>query len=267
VTDFVARQLALRPFPHGTATPGPLGDHIMGMAVLGWLTERPVATWGERWMRTGFLHATFSRAIVAGQPLVVEQHDAAGLLSTTYRDASGRECVSGAATLAFDTEREPLVDVNDTAERGSLLAPRRAELEGTTMPAISFAFDAPRDLAFLEGRTDAMAWRERGWAHPAWLGTASNAVIMTNVDFGDRDDTPGRWVQVAADVALVTPILDGDEVQLRSRIGRITRRGREGRHLVAHLDGTFRVGSRVVAHLRNSFVFASVEPSPAPPHP
>jgi hypothetical protein len=77
---------------------------------------------------------------------------------------------------------------------------------------------------------------------------------------------------VSADIGLVEPIIDGDEVELRSRIRRITRRGRQNQHLVAHLDCTYRVGTRVAAHLRNSFVFATVEPSAfdtstGPPHP
>jgi hypothetical protein len=267
VTTFVARQLPLRPFPHGTETPGPLGDHIMGMAVLGWLTERPVATWGEEWMRSGFLHASFSRAIAADQLLDVDHHDSASSLSTTYRDARGRVCVVGAATLTASADHEPLVDVHDDGARITRLAPRVVDLESATMPPLSFTFDATRDLAFLDGQPDAPEWQRRGWAHPAWLGTASNAVIMGNIDFDGRPTSPGRWLQVSADIGLVGPILDGDDVELRSRIGRITNQGRHGRHRVAHLECTYRVETRIVARLRNSFVFATDEPSPSPPHP
>lgn len=256
----------------------------MGMAVLGWLTELPVATWGEEWMRTGFLRATFSRAIAADQILDVDIQSAPNRVSTTWRDAHGRVCATGEASLtatpassittAFDggADHVPLVAVDDTVSRSTLLAPRMADLDGATMPPLSFRFDAARDLAFLEGQPDAPHWRERGWAHPAWLGTASNAVIKGNIDFDSRADSPGRWLQVSADIGLVEPIIDGDEVELRSRIRRITRRGRQNQHLVAHLDCTYRVGTRVAAHLRNSFVFATVEPSAfdtstGPPHP
>lgn len=267
MTTFIARQLPLRPFPHGTETPGPLGDHIMGMAVLGWLTERPVATWGEQWMRSGFLHATFSRAIAGGQHLMTEESDAPGLVSTTYRDAQDRVCVAGTATLTASADGEPLVDVHDVVPRSPLLAPRATDLDGATMPPLTFTFDAARDLAFLDGQPDAPEWQRRGWAHPAWLGTASNAVIMGNIDFDGRPTSSGRWLQVSADIALVAPVVDGEVVELRSRIGRITRRGRHDQHLVARLECTYRVGARVVARLRNSFVFATDEPSPAPPHP
>jgi hypothetical protein len=125
------------------------------------------------------------------------------------------------------------------------------------LPQLLFTFRARRDLAFLNGQADAAMWVERGWAHPAWLGTASNAAVMGGIDFDQRRENTGRWLQVSADVSLVEPIVDGDEVLLTSRIERISTRGLRGRHQVAHLACTFRVGERTVARLLNSFVFAS----------
>ncbi|MEY3618870.1 MAG: hypothetical protein RL726_1568 [Actinomycetota bacterium] len=234
----------------------------MGMAVLGWLTGPPVATWGEEWMRRGFLRATFSRAIAADQILDIEIRQSTGQVSTTYRDDRGLVCATGEATIGTVANHEPLTAVDAVEFRTVPLTPRAADLESAVMHPLTFTFDASRDLAFLEGQPDAPLWRERGWAHPAWLGTASNAVIMSNIDFDDRDGSPGRWLQVSADIDLVEPIVDGDEVELRSHIRRVTRRGRQNQHFVAHLDCTYRVETRVCAHLRNSFVFATVEPSP-----
>lgn len=269
MTIVVARQLPLRPFPHGTETPGPLGDHIMGMAVLGWLTEHPVAAWGESWMRHGTLHATFTRPVVAGQSLDMDLIMGETTVDVSYVDADGRPCVTGRATIGTKETRDQ--SALDLDIRGTpitvRLAPLATALEGAVMPPMTFSFDARRDLAFLDGQADASAWTERGWAHPAWLGTATNATIMRNIDFASRDASTGRWQQVAADAVLCEPIVDGDEVTMHSHIGRISTRGRRAQHHVAHLECNFRVGRRTAARFTNTFVFATDDPSPDPPHP
>ena len=269
MTIVVARQLPLRPFPHGTETPGPLGDHIMGMAVLGWLTEFPVATWGESWMRHGTLRATFARPMTAGQALDMNLDADESTIDVSYADVDGRSCVTGRATIGTKETRDQ--SALDLDIRGTpitvRLAPLATALEGAVMPPMTFSFDARRDLAFLDGQADASAWTERGWAHPAWLGTASNATIMRNIDFASRDASTGRWQQVAADAVLCEPIVDGDEVTMHSHIGRISTRGRRAQHHVAHLECNFRVGRRTAARFTNTFVFATDDPSPDPPHP
>ncbi|MFM9037779.1 MAG: hypothetical protein ACKOJ9_08865 [Actinomycetota bacterium] len=67
MTSFRARQLALRPFPVGTAEPGPLGDHVMGMVVLAWLATPAVQRWGRAFMRSGSLSMTLERPMHADQ--------------------------------------------------------------------------------------------------------------------------------------------------------------------------------------------------------
>lgn len=269
MTGFVARQLALRPFPHGTEAPGSLGDHIMGMAVLGWLTEFPIATWGESWMRRGALQVTFARPVVAGQALDMHLSIAESAIDMSYRDDGGRACVTGRATIDADeprSRRRPDID-SDGAAIAIRRTPRASDLRDAVFPPMTFSFDASRDLAFLDGQADAYDWRERGWAHPAWLGTATNAAIMRNIDFSDRGESTGRWQQVSAAIDMIDPIVDGDEVTMHARIDRLSTRGRTSQHHVAHLTSTFRVGSRVVARFSNDFVFATDNPSPDPPHP
>ena len=269
MTIVVARQLPLRPFPHGTEVPGPLGDHIMGMAVLGWLTEFPVAAWGESWMRHGTLRVMFTRPVVAGQTLDMNLDADESTIDVSYADVDGRSCVTGRATIGTrETRDDPALG---HGVRGApitdRLAPRATALEGAVMPPMTFSFDARRDLAFLDGQADASEWRKRGWAHPAWLGTATNAAIMRNIDFAGRVASTGRWQQVAADVVLCEPIVDGDELTMHSRIGRISTRGRTAQHRVAHLECSFHAGQRTAARFTNTFVFASDDPSPDPPHP
>ena len=253
MTSFVAAQLPLRPFPHGTEQPGELGDHIMGMNVLGWLTEHPVAVWGERWMRAGRLNVTFSRPMVAGQTLSVDVESHASYLNIRYDDTDGRVCATSVATIDATDRTHSFRDENPTLER---LTPDASSLDGALLSRMTFRFDADRDLAFLDDRPDANDWQGRRWAHPAWLGTATNAVIMRHIDFGDRERHPGRWLQVSTGVDVMRPIEDGAEIDTFSRIRRVSRLGRDGRHQVAHLECTFWAGAQPAARVTNAFIFA-----------
>lgn len=257
LTSFTAAQLPLRPFPHGTEEPGLLGDHIMGMNVLGWLTEFPVAAWGEPWMRAGALNATFSRPMVAGQRLnvTVDRHPTA--MTIRYDDEDARPCVTGSATIGSTMHGRPTYEENPEVGR---LHPSAHALRGALFSRLTFDFDASRDLAFLDGRPDAAQWQQRGWAHPAWIGTASNAAIMRHIDFDARDRFPGRWLQLSINVGSTRPIEDGARVQMYSRIDDISTTGRAGQLQVAHLVCSLYVGEHNVAHVDNAFVFADTGP-------
>lgn len=253
MTRVTARQLPLRPFPHGTATPGPLGDHVMGMVVLAWVATAAVERWGTDWMRAGSMSIDLRRPMTAGATLDVATTSTSDSIDTTYDDSAGRRCLVASVGLARATH-------DDVSSTGSMdddgsrdvdrIAAEADVLAGASLPALHFDFDAGRDLAFLDGLADAPAWRSHGWAHPAWLGTAVNAAIVGGIDMGD----PPRWNQIATEVTLLSPIEHGDHVRLRTRVDRVSRRGR---HEVAHLEGSFHVDDRLVARVRNDVVYRS----------
>lgn len=223
----------------------------MGMVVLAWVATAAVERWGTDWMRTGSMSIELWRTMTAGAILDVTTTQTPDSIDTTYDDQTGRRCLVASVGFARATHDDvgSTVSTDDDESRG---ADRLDVLAGASLPDLHFDFDAPRDLAFLDGLADAPAWRSRGWAHPAWLGTAVNAAIVGGINVGD----PPRWNQIATDVTLLAPIEHGDRVRLRTRVDRVSRRGR---HEVAHLEGAFHVHGRLVARVRNDVVYRSGE--------
>ena len=242
----------MRPFPVGTAEPGPLGDHVMGMVVLAWLATPAVQRWGRAFMRSGSLSMTLERPMHADQELRIDHRLDAATINTTIDDREGNRCVSASASLlkaASASLETAVIDFRDSHVGGRVAATPEA-LREAVLPSIEFDFDAERDLAFLDGLPDAAAWRRAAWAHPAWLGTAVNAAIALGIDVGD----PPRWSQIATEVHLVSPIEHRERVSMNTRVARLSRRGR---HDVAHLECAFHVGERFVAFARNDVIYRS----------
>jgi hypothetical protein len=242
----------LRPFPVGTAEPGPLGDHVMGMVVLAWLATPAVQRWGRAFMRSGTLSMTLERPMRADQELRIDHLLDATVIATSIDDHEGNRCVSATASLekAASASFENAANDFRDSRLGGRIAATPDTLRNAVLPSIEFDFDAERDLAFLDDLPDSTAWHRAAWAHPAWLGTAVNAAIALGIDVGD----PPRWSQIATELHLVAPIEHRERVSMNTRVARLSRRGR---HDVAHLECAFHVGERFVAFARNDVIYRS----------
>ena len=117
---------------------------------------------------------------------------------------------------------------------------------------LTFEFDAARDLRFTQHMTDGELWRDHGWAHPAWLASATNAIVRRNIDFA----TPGSWTNAGLAVQQHEPIADGSAITLTGGIRELFDRGRN-HFAIAGL--TAWVDDVAVASLDNTFVYGRAD--------
>jgi hypothetical protein len=126
----------------------------------------------------------------------------------------------------------------------------REELTDLQFTPLTFTFDADRDLAFTERTDDHTFWTDHRCAHPAWLASATNAIVRRNIGFGE----PKQWTNVGLAFHLHRRIEHGATIVLT---GRITDLFDRGRHQFAVATCTAMVEDRQAATLRNTFIYAS----------
>lgn len=217
-------------FPAGTGPQAEMGDHVMGVVVLAWLTEHALRRWGPQWAAAGGLDARFRAHLTAGVELIAELVDDDRSADVSITDAGGTVYATASMTAA------PRVAAVDDAG-----------IERPWVP-LSVEFDAERDLAFTERMSDGRFWREHGWAHPAWLASASNAIVLGNCQFA----SPGDWRNAGLAVRWHQPIPDGSIVTLT---GGVVERFGSSRFRFAVAAIAASVGEQGVATLRNTYTY------------
>jgi hypothetical protein len=246
--------LGLSAYPAGTLPNEALDDHIMGVVALAWLTHYPVELWGSKWLRAGHITIRFQRHLRAGRPLETraEVDEGAATMTLIVRDAAGNHYARGEASLVT-SPTEAQTDMPWSEARAATepnVPPTPAALADLMFPPLHFDFDASRDLAFVDTLPDAHFWHAAGSAHPAWLGSAANAITRRDIDFASG----GRWLHAGLGVRLHAPIKHGAALQIAGRIESLfERRGRK--FAVASL--TVHAGNQFVASLENTFVYAA----------
>jgi hypothetical protein len=242
----------MRQFPVGATESLEYGDHIMGVTVLAWVSRFAVAEWGEEWATGGSLALRFRSHLSAGIDLLIDVDgagpagdDAADELTFSIGDADGTVYATGSAR-----RKGPLVAVPaDTAHtRGHRVPNTAAALEGLVFTPIRCTFLADRDLEMAPGMADGGFWLDHRWAHPAWLGSASNAIVRENVAF----ELPNQWHHSGIELTMHAPVADGDEVVLAGRIVELFETPRN-QFAIAATEATVR-GVQVMS-LRSTFVY------------
>jgi hypothetical protein len=246
---FVSDNLGLPTFPLGTEEQSVLGEHIMGVVVIGWLTHVPIAEWGVQWTERGAIEARFRSHLTAGLPLSIGVERDGDALAVAVTGGDGTVYATAAASCPPPVDDPPTF--GDGAQAGAPLEPSPDGLDGQLLAPLSFGFDADRDLAFTARLPDGELWRQRRIAHPAWVAAGTNALIRRNLDF----PPPGTWTHAGLAFRQHRPIEDGATVVLAGCVEAIFERPP---HRFATAAITARVGDDVVATVRNTFVYARV---------
>lgn len=233
-------------YPAGTFASDDLGEHIMGVVVIAWLTRYPLERWGPEWVRRGRIDVRFRAHLTAGRSLSVGLEPSGSRLGLAVRDEDDIQVAEGWAEI--DHARTPAEAIGQVEQRAPA-APTREALSGLVLSPIRFKFDAARDLAFASSLGDRALWSQNGWAHPAWLGSAANALVRTNIDF----ERGGHWVHAGLRVDLRAPIRDGALIELGGRVDELFDRRR---HRFASCALEAAVGGRPVASMRTTFAYA-----------
>lgn len=247
---FVSDNLGLPQYPVGTEESHDLGDHVMGVVVLAWFVERCTARWGEDWCASGAIDARFRSHLDQGCPLILDRNDTEAHTTLSITDENGTTYATGSAMLGGESTIAPPAPEDPAAATG--VAPTADALADLRLSPIEFTFDAARDLAFTERVDDGALWRSRGWAHPAWLGSATNAALLGTIAF----EQPGPWANAGLGVHLAAPIADGSVVRLTGCVRELFdgARSRFARaEFVATVDGCAH------AALQNTFVYDTIK--------
>jgi len=215
----VATTLGLAYFPSPLRRQPASTQHVMGVVVMAWLTRHPVGRWGANWAERGSMRLRYLEHLDAGAALDVRVEEAVEL-GLEVLDDTGRCCASGAAGL------EPGAAATLSAAAASLdpAAPGPADpvpplphvVDGLVLRPLVLPFDAVQDLTFVEELADGAWWRDRGWAHPAWVASAVNEVIGQSIAFSDG----GYWRHAGSDLRHVGPIPSGSELRLYGQVER-----------------------------------------------
>ena len=245
---FVSDGLGLPGFPVGTEASSDMGDHVMGVVVIAWLTRHPLERWGPGWAESGSLEARFRSHLSAGRLLTTTVVGDTDSIDLSITDSDETVYATGRATRPDPTRRALVVQPSIVASSKTKARPTHDELVDRTFAPLTFEFDAGRDLAFTEGLGDGEFWRRQGWAHPAWLASASNAMVRRNIDFG----TPASWTNAGLSVRHHRPITTGATITLTGGIHELFDRGR---HRFAAARITAWVNDDPMASLGNTFVY------------
>jgi hypothetical protein len=215
-----ATTLGLADFPSPMRRRPASTRHVMGVVVMAWLTRHPVERWGAGWAGRGSMRLRYLEHLDAGTPLDVRVEEAVEL-GLEVLDDTGRCCANGAAGFA------PGAPATLSAAAASLdsaapgppepVPPLPHAVDGLVLRPLVLPFDAVQDLAFVEELADGPWWRDRGWAHPAWVASAVNEVIGQSIAFADG----GYWRHAGSELRHVRPIPSGSELRLYGQVERV----------------------------------------------
>jgi hypothetical protein len=196
----VASGLGMARFPGWPSPDLEMNDHIMGVVVNAWLSRYPVARWGDSWAKSGTMRVRYRAHLTAGTPLTVEVTEGQDL-GLALVGADGCLYADGRAGLSPLLRLDGLRRVRPSHyER---VVPRPETLRGLELVTLNTDFDAERDLPFVGELEDGDWWRQRGWAHPAWLASGANAVLERSIAFFDGG---GYWKHAGTEAQQVLPI-------------------------------------------------------------
>lgn len=244
--EIVSDGLGMLQFPVDLIASEGTGDHVMGVAVMAWLTRFGIDRWGEAWVHGGSIDLRFRSHLTVGHRLFVDLAETSDGLDVTVAEPGGTTSATG--TLAL-TAAPPLGVAAPTGGRRDRVAPVLDEVDGLMLGPLSFVFDANRDLAFTRGLDDADFWTDRRWAHPAWIASASNAVIRTHIDF----PPPGGWTNAGLALTMHEPVTDATTLTIG---GQVTETFDRGDHRFAVADLLVGAGTEPIVSIRNTFVYA-----------
>jgi hypothetical protein len=209
------------------------GGLVPGVDVLAYMVGEAVARWGPEWLGGGRLAGRLLLPVYDGETVEV-----AGERENTQTEIRARVVGEEGTTRAEarlsridDVERDRLAAsaAPDLFAESTLPAPRdrpAAAVDrlapGTVLGTQRAGFHAERAVSYLEEITETQpAFTEHRVAHPGWLLRFANWALSSTVRLGP-------WIHVASDLALLVPVRDGDQLEVRARVtDRFARKGHE----------------------------------------
>ena len=212
---FVSTTLGMQRFPFSVESPASPSDvdgaHIMGVTVVAWLTRFPVAHWGPAWAELGSFEIRFRAHLTAGLELVISAEPSEDILELTVAGIDGTvyaTATAGRTGSGIPTKRQVGPASTHPAR------PVDHELRNRVLISRRFTFDAARDQPFTSAIADGPLWSGNGWAHPAWMASAANAVIHENISFTE----PGQWLHAGLQWDTHRPVTDGSPITVGGSI-------------------------------------------------
>lgn len=208
------------------------GGLVPGVDVLGYLAHEGVQRWGAAWLGNGHFRGRLISPVYDGETVQVELDEtdrdhlaarvvgpdgdlrAEGTMALIPRSGDDRvDDVDPARTdiMAWaDPVHAPVGVLPEPADRPP--ASRDSLAPGKPTATMATGFHSEHAQRYLEqiSETD-RAFRDAGFAHPAWLLALANFTLAATVRLGP-------WIHVSSDAWLLDPVSDGDQIEVRGLI-------------------------------------------------
>ncbi|MQA85845.1 MAG: hypothetical protein GEV03_14790 [Streptosporangiales bacterium] len=224
------------------------GGLVPGVVLFGYLAHPVARVWGRRWLAGGRIDTRFVAPVYDGEQVTATVADDGAV---TLAGPSGQTCVTGRAARDDDQQNSgpdvpaaPLPERRPPASAASLVP-------GTVLGSVERRYDAETAAAYLDQLGDGLqVFRAEGLAHPGWLLSSANEILVANVALGP-------WIHTESRVRFLQPVRVGQAVQTRARVaGLADRRG----HRFVELDVAVYADGRTALTARHVAIY---EPRPA----
>lgn len=231
--DDVARRLGFR------------GGLVPGVDVYAYLTQPPVAAWGQAWLDRGTMRARFQQPVYDGDTIEVLP---LGGGSLELRDSGGQLCATAEASLPDVAAADPDAAEWPVVAQSSDPPPASPDAlaVGTVFGLAPHGFHADAAGPYLdEVRERSALYREAGIAHPAWVLRDANYVLSANVRLGP-------WIHVESIVTHYGVVHDGESLSARARV---TEEWQHKGHRFVTLDVLHVAADRPVARTAHTAIY------------
>jgi hypothetical protein len=224
------------------------GGLVPGVTIFAYMTRPVVEKLGLlSFMWHGRMGAKFLKPVYDGDEIEVELTED---LQLEVRNRSGVVCAAG--SIIYGSPRSIRV-------ANGLASYRTAELPDPVPVASEATFAAQDILGTLRGeftaesarsfleviQDDSELYRDKHVAHPGWLLTWANLILVSNFRLGP-------WIHTSSDVYFLTPLAEGDPIETR---GRVVKTYDRGGHRFVELDIALLSKERPVMQARHVAIY------------
>lgn len=205
------------------------GGLVPGVEVFAYMANPPVQKWGKDFLSQGRMRGRFLKPVYDGEETRVEGMEDGPGLTLSVKNPGGEICAVGQAAMRDSADETPRII--EAAPRVHPSQRPDASMEslpvGLALGSLHETYMGEESAWYVKAcREDIPFYREERIAHPGYLLRRANFVLAYSVKLGP-------WIHVESDVALLSPLLDGEPFTTSAVV---TGNYEKGGHLFVDMD-------------------------------